>query len=95
MVGLEISVKIQPEKRVEFLQAVELLTQPNPNTRGCTEQTLFEKTGEPNMFLWREDWENNKSLDAHRQTQQFRSLLGAVEVLGTLIRIRKFTITKE
>jgi quinol monooxygenase YgiN len=95
MVGLEISVKIQPEKRVEFLQAVALLTQPNASTRNCIEQTLFEKTGEPNIFLWREDWENDKSLDVHRQTQQFRSLLGAVEVLGTLIRIRKFTVTKE
>lgn len=95
MVGLEISVKIQPEKRVEFLQAVALLTQPNASTRDCIEQTLFEKTGEPNMFLWREDWENDNSLDAHRQTQTFKSLLGAAEVLGTLIRIRKFTLTKE
>ena len=95
MVGLEILVKIQPEKRFEFLQAFELLTQPNPNTLDCIEQTLFEKTGEPNAFLWREDWKNDKSLEARRQTEQFRSLLGAVEILGTLVMIRKFTLSKE
>ncbi len=95
MVGLEILVKIQPEKRFEFFQAFELLTQPNPIIRDCIEQTLFEKTGEPNAFLWREEWENDESLNAHQQTELFRSLLGAVEVLGTLITIRKFTLTKE
>lgn len=95
MVGLEILVKIQPEKRFEFLQAFELLIQPNASTRDCIEQTLFEKTGEPNAFLWREDWKNDESLEARRQTEQFRSLLGAVEILGTLVMIRKFTLTKE
>ncbi len=95
MVGLEILAKIQPEKRFEFLQAFELLTQTNTNTRDCIERTLFEKTVEPNAFLWREEWENDESLNAHRQTEQFRSLLGAVDVLGTLIGIRKFTVTKE
>lgn len=94
MVGLEILVTIQPEKRFEFLQAVELLTQPKPVNLGCIEQTLFEKTGEPNAFLWREEWENDEFLNTRQQTEQFRSLLGAVEVLGALIRIRKFTVIK-
>ncbi len=93
MVGLEILVKIQPEKRFEFLQAFELLTQPNRNSQ-CIEQTLFEKAGEPNAFLWREDWENDESLNTYQQTELFSSLLGAVEVLGTMIMIRKFTLTK-
>jgi len=95
MVGLETLVKIQPEKRVEFLQAFELLTQPSRNTRNCIEQTLFEKTGEPNAFLWKENWKTEESLSAYRQTEQFRSLLGAVEVLGTLVKIRKVTLTEE
>jgi quinol monooxygenase YgiN len=95
MVGLEILITIQPEKRVEFLQAFELFTQPNPNTCDCIEQTLFEKIGEPNAFLWQEDWKNDESLEARRQTEQFKSLLGAVEILGTLVMIRKFTLTKE
>jgi len=95
MVGLEILVKIQPEKRFEFIQAFELLTQPNHKARDCIEQTLFEKSNESNSFLWIEEWKNNESLESYRQTDKFRSLLGAMEVLGSLIKIRTFTLTEE
>jgi quinol monooxygenase YgiN len=95
MVGLEILVKIQPAKRFEFIQAFELLTQSKHKARNCTGQALFEKIEEPNAFLWMEDWKNNESLESYRRTEQFRSLLGAVEVLGSLIKIRTFTLTEE
>jgi quinol monooxygenase YgiN len=95
MVGLEILVKIQPEKRFEFLQAFELLTQPKNRHHDCIEQTLFEKAGEPNVFVWQEDWKDKTSLKAYRQTEVFKSLLGAVEVLGSLIKIRKISSTEE
>ncbi len=95
MVGLEILVKIRPEKRFEFLQAFELLTQPKNRHRDCIEQTLLEKAGEPNVFVWQEDWKNDESLESYRQTELFRSLLGAVEVLGSLIKIRKISLTEE
>ncbi len=95
MVGLEILVKIQPAKRFEFIQAFELLTQPKHKSRNCIGQALFEKIEEPNAFLWMEDWKNGESLESYRRTEQFRALLGAVEVLGSLIKIRTFTLTEE
>jgi quinol monooxygenase YgiN len=95
MVGLEIQVKIQPEKRYEFLQALETLTQTNRKTRDCIEQTLFEKSNEANAFLWVEDWKNSESLESYRQTEKFRSLLGAIDVLGSLVKIRTFTFIEE
>ena len=51
MVSLEILAKIQPGKRYEFLQTFEILTQANRKARYCIEQTLFEKSNEPNSFL--------------------------------------------
>jgi quinol monooxygenase YgiN len=95
MVGLEIQVKIQPEKRYEFLQAFETLTQTNRKTRDCIGQTLFEKSNETNSFLWAEDWKNSESLESYRQTEKFRSLLGAIDVLGSLVKIRTFTFIEE
>jgi len=71
------------------------LTQPKNKHQDCVEQTLLEKAGEPNVFVWQEDWKDEKSLKVYRQTEQFRSLLGAVEVLGTLIKIRKISLTEE
>ena len=95
MVGLEILVKIQPEKRLEFMQTFEYMTQTNHKARDCIEQTLFEKSNESNSFLWIEEWKNNESLESYRQTERFRSLLGAMEVLGSLIKIRTFTLKEE
>ena len=43
MVGLEILVKIQPEKRFEFIQTFEFMTRSNHKARDCIGQTLFEK----------------------------------------------------
>jgi quinol monooxygenase YgiN len=95
MVGLEILVKIQPEKRFEFIQTFEFMTQTSYKARDCIEQTLFEKSNEPNSFLWIEDWKNNESLESYRQTEKFRSLLGAIDVLGSLVKIRTFTFIEE
>ncbi len=94
-VGLELLVKIQPEKRYEFLQTFKLMAQNNLKARDCIEQTLFEKLEESNAFLWMEDWKNIESLESYRQTDQFRSLLGAIEVLGSLVKIRTFTRIEE
>ncbi len=95
MVGLEILVKIQPEKRFEFIQAFGLMTQSNHKASGCIEQTMFEKSNEPNVFLWIEEWKNSESLTSYRQTERFRSLLGAIDVLGSLLKIRTFSLIEE
>ena len=42
-----------------------------------------------------ENWKTSESLEDYRQTEKYRALLGAIEVLGTLIKIRTFTLTKE
>jgi quinol monooxygenase YgiN len=95
MVGLEILVKIQPEKRYEFLQTFELMTQSNSKAQDCIEQTLFEKSNESNSFLWIEEWKNDESLESYRQTEKFQSLLGAIDVLGSLVKIRTFILIEE
>jgi quinol monooxygenase YgiN len=95
MVELEILVKISPRKRHEFLQAFALMAHKKSRTPGMrhrTSQSLFEKINEPNCFLWREEWESADRLASYRQSDQFRSLLGAFDILGQLIRIRTHNI---
>jgi len=94
MVGFEILVKIEPEKRFEFLQTFKLMDQTVDNNSDFVGQVLFEKISEPNCFLWTEDWKSGESLEAYRQTDKYRALLGAIDVLGALIKIRTFTLTE-
>ncbi|NNK47661.1 MAG: hypothetical protein HKP01_02170, partial [Gemmatimonadetes bacterium] len=38
--------------------------------------------GSPDHFLWHENWEDRAALEAHLASAEFRTLLGALRVLG-------------
>jgi len=81
MVGLEIQVQLSKEKRREFLQAFEFLA---CKSSDCIGQYLYEDLNKDNRFLWMERWTNSNALEAHLKSDHFRSVLGAIEVLGEL-----------
>ena len=90
MVGLEILVQIHSGKRQEFLQTSEWFQ--NQLTKTCdatfVDLTVFEAVGKPNHFLWIEKWTDLQPLEVHMKTDRFRTLLGAIEVLGNLIELQ-------
>ncbi len=95
MIGLEILVKIQPEKRAEFLQAFEMLKTIDLLWDKRVELQLFEQVKEPNTFLWLEHWHNDASLADYYQEAKFRAMMGAIDILGQLIQKREFFIKEE
>jgi quinol monooxygenase YgiN len=92
MVRLEILAKIEPENRIEFTQTFKLMMKPDHRPQDCIEQILFEKVEKSNTFLWVEDWKTKESMETHQESQHFRSMFGAVGVLGSLINIWNFTL---
>lgn len=84
---LEILVSIKDNKKNEFVQLFELLSGSSYQMSGRTELRLFEEVGRPDHFLWKEQWNNAKSLEAYFHSNNFRALLGAVLVLGKLEEI--------
>lgn len=98
MVGLEVLVKIHPGKRHEFLHTFSLMAKMKPvraEMRHRIRQALFENTGEPNCFLWTEEWDSAERLALYRESDHFRSLLGAVDVLGSLVRIKTYELKEQ
>ena len=97
MVGLEILVRIHTGKRLEFLQTAEWFENQLKKINGgaCVDLTVFEAVGEANHFLWVEKWTDLKTLEVHMDTDRFRTLLGAIEVLGELekLQVVEFKIT--
>jgi len=84
MVGLEIQVLLPKEKRHEFLQAFELLSTKQCRNSACIGQSLYEDIGEGSHFLWIERWNGLEALEDYLKSDQFRSILGAIKVLGEL-----------
>ncbi len=56
MIGLELTVKIHSQKRMEFLQAFEMSQSNDDLYPERTGLRLFEKVNEANTFLWQEEW---------------------------------------
>ena len=91
MVNLEILVRIQSDHRHEFIQAFEMFSMKQANgdkcTGACLDRSIFECIGTANCFLWLEKWADCESLDAYMQTNHFKAILGAIQVLGKLVAI--------
>ena len=89
MVGLEIRIDIAPGKREEFLQAADSLIREHPaRDARCLDCGIFEQHGTRNQFLWHEEWADRDSLDHRMASGDFRTLLGALRVLGRTHDIR-------
>ncbi len=88
MVGLEIQVRVAKEKRQEFLQTCEFLAQAKDRIGAYVGQILFEGVGDPNRFLCVEQWTDSDLLESYLASDRFRTLLGAIEVLGKLEDLR-------
>jgi quinol monooxygenase YgiN len=88
MIGIEIVSRIDPDKRFEFLQAFDLLAHQEDREASCVLRALFEEVKDPNRFLWVEHWTSVEELEGYLQTQHFRSLVGAICVLGSMVEVR-------
>ncbi len=91
MVGLELLVKINKEKRTEFIQLFELLKTTKDPMNGRYGMELFEQVNASDIFLWREHWENGQSLDQYYKKNEFRSVIGAISILGKLLHKKTFS----
>ena len=95
MVGIEILIEIELAKRSEFLQVFDMVkTTPHLNGKRLYLE-LFEQVNNQNRFLWRENWENAESLAQYHEENQFKAMLGAIDILGKLIHTKTFLIEEE
>lgn len=95
MIGLEIMVRIYPQKRTEFLQVFDMSQGFDFSYDKRVSMHLFERVNEANTFLWREEWENNESLMLYCKENRFRATMGAIGILGELIHHKHFLFEEE
>ena len=88
MIGFEILIQIEPEKRKEFLQAFNWFSRPEKKPKDCLGHRLFEDVIQTDHYIWIEGWTDLKTLGNYMKTERFQSFLGALEVLGSLEEMR-------
>lgn len=84
MIGLELAVQSYAAHRTELLQTLQNLTVEAVGHDGCLECRVFEDVNGSGRFLWSQWWRSQSQLEAHLGSVAFRTLLGAIKVLGSL-----------
>jgi quinol monooxygenase YgiN len=84
MIGLELSLRCDERYRAELTQTLENLSQAQVAGGSCLECRVYEDLGRPNVFLWLQWWTSEREIQDHLASVEFRTLLGAVKVLGSL-----------
>lgn len=87
--GIEVTVRAQQTHRRELLQTLEDLRDRLMDGASDCVCDFFEDLSEPNRFMWTEWWVEPEKIDEVMKSRRFRTLLGAVKVLGTLESVRR------
>jgi quinol monooxygenase YgiN len=78
--------QVEPEQRRELMQMCRTwLSYPLPNA--CLERRIYEDAISQTNLLLVEDWLNPDAMRASLSTEEFRALIGAIKVLGTLVNV--------
>jgi hypothetical protein len=82
MVFLKIVTIIQADKMVEFEQAVEYILKSDRIGPDNIHRGVYRDWRCHNALLYLEEWKTNEELQKHISSDLFKSLLGAMKVLG-------------
>jgi quinol monooxygenase YgiN len=81
MKAMKVVVKIRPEKRKEFLQTLSFLDADRTGQDGSGRSMLYE-TDDNTGFCLVYTWATQEALERYLDSEQYRVLQGALEVLG-------------
>jgi quinol monooxygenase YgiN len=68
MIIVRVRVKIQPDKRQQFIDiSTPLIAQTNAEP-GCLFYSCYQDLADPNLFMFYEEYEDMAAIDYHNQT---------------------------
>lgn len=81
MSTMTIVVKVSPEKREEFLQAMHSLNNDQEKQQGLKKCALYQQIDGQTGFSLIYEWETRQDHEQYLGSEKFRVLLGALKVL--------------
>ena len=81
MLTLRVLTKVDPEKRLEFLQAMKTFRQLSKDDK----HSLYINVDEDDLYCLLMDWEGQEQLDEYLGSSRFQFFSGAATVLGEIV----------
>ena len=83
-----IRAQVEPDQQRELMRMCKSWRVSNQLPAACLERRVYEDVISPTHLLLLEQWSETAAMDSYLSSEQFRALIGAVKVLGTLVGVR-------
>jgi quinol monooxygenase YgiN len=82
-----VRMRVRPEKRDEFIQAMTDLTARARRAVGCVAAHFYTESEDPYAFTLVEEWRRRRDLDRHLRSDEFAAVIGASFLLSDAAEI--------
>src|SRR5215216_3751267 len=74
MIVIRVNTNVKPDKRSEFLKAIQDETPESQAFEGCVSYVWSENVQKPNEFALYEEWETLENLNAYKNSAHFDTM---------------------
>ena len=67
--------KVKPERRADMVKLATSLYPASRAEKGCLHYSCYQDAGDPDSFVFFEEWESQAVLDKHFQTSYFQDFM--------------------
>ena len=92
MILVIMRMKVLPEKRLELSQTIALLTVAIRTEKGCLRCDFCRNVEKENELCLLEEWDTRESLLSHLESERFKILRGATNLLKEPYKIMLHTV---
>jgi quinol monooxygenase YgiN len=90
-----VRMRVRPEKREEFIQAMTDLTTRARRALGCVGAHFYADSEDPNAFTLVEEWRRRRDLDRHLRSDEFAAVIGASFLLSQAAEIALNLVSRQ
>lgn len=65
----------------QFLEYAKVMLEKTPHEEGCIKYQLFQELGNPNNFLFYEEYTNQEAVDLHNSSEYLKNFIEEITVL--------------
>lgn len=85
MLYLTVLMKVEKENENEFLEIVKMLIEATRQEDGCNAYYLTKMNSDTYNYVLHEVWENQAALDAHNNTEHFKTYVPQLDSLSEVL----------
>ncbi|MFL0168457.1 putative quinol monooxygenase [Candidatus Clostridium helianthi] len=75
MIRIVAQSVVKDDKREEYINLAKELIEKSRQEQGCISYGLFQDIKNPSIITFIEDWEDQKAIDLHNNTEHFKRIV--------------------